>query len=125
MSTGIYYINSHIDGQEVQDDDELERELEALLAPQKGRAPYTTKLSTGGAYEHCEDPEYRVSAYNMHLTTLCITSDDVEEELSRQLTTLSLGTGMFSDKVKFTEVRVALQRHEAYRCREEGLQYLM
>ena len=37
-----WHINSHIDEQEVQDDDELERELEALLAPQKGRAPCTT-----------------------------------------------------------------------------------
>lgn len=32
----MYYI--HIDIQDVQDDDELERELEALLAPQRGRA---------------------------------------------------------------------------------------
>ena len=61
---------------------------------------------------------YRVSTYNpMHLSTLCVTSDGVEEELSRQLATLSLGTGMCShdvdtsNKVKFTEVRVALQRH--------------
>lgn len=38
----MYYI--HIDIQDVQDDDELERELEALLAPQRGRAPWTTKI---------------------------------------------------------------------------------
>lgn len=41
-STSTYHIR--IDIQDVQDDDELERELEALLAPQRGRAPCTTKI---------------------------------------------------------------------------------
>ena len=44
----------------------------------------------------------RVAVQFLHIIPcICrlVTSDGVEEELSRQLTTLSLGTGMFSHDV--------------------------
>lgn len=113
-SANVHWYISHIDGQEVQDDDELERELEALLAPQKGRAPCTTKEpSTGGGYgftSSCTVSIYNPVHLSIHHFRWC--------RRGAQQTTYRLEfrhryvfPWCTSNKVKFTEVRVALQRH--------------